>query len=255
MNASSSAPTWAAVPTPIVSPSESCEAPRSNSRLPTSTTCATRHLALPRVAEAHRDVGTHVEPGVTGPAHGRLEHRELLVEAAVEVALRERLGGAAEDRDVPQPLLQRSVETALVGHQHRHLARHLAQLGHEQVDEVGGVGQLRHPLRVHEARRLDDGQAGSHQATYELGLGRGRHERRLVLQSVARADLVDRDPTRESGIGAPPAAAGSCSCLLCRARPPTARPPASPGRLARHRPWTPCRRRGPSATAPSSSPP
>ena len=78
-----------------------------------------RHLALPRVAEAHADVGAHVQPGLAGPRDRRLEHRELLVEAAVEVALREGLGGAAEDRDVATAELQRPVEPALVGHQHR----------------------------------------------------------------------------------------------------------------------------------------
>ena len=86
----------------MVSPSESCEAPRSNSRLPTSTTCSTGTAPSHGSPKHMRDVGADVEAGVARPAHGRLEHRELLVEAAVEVALRERLGGAAEDRDVPQ---------------------------------------------------------------------------------------------------------------------------------------------------------
>ena len=63
-----------------------------------------RDRALPRVAEAHRDVRADVDPLRQRPRHGRLEHRELLVERAVEVAPGEGLGGAAEDRDVPDAL-------------------------------------------------------------------------------------------------------------------------------------------------------
>src|SRR3954453_11831955 len=77
------------------------------------------HGALPWVAEAHRDVGPHVEAGVAGAAYDRLEHRELLVQRAVQVLLRERLRGAAEDRDVAAPELEGAVEATLVGHQDR----------------------------------------------------------------------------------------------------------------------------------------
>ena len=150
-----------------------------------------RHRALPRVAEAHRDVGADVEAGVAGAAYGRLEHRELLVEAAVEVLLGEGLGGAAEDRDVaaarapgpgrgrarwaPAPAGPRPTSPS-TGHQ------------------VLGVGELGHPPRVHEAGRLDDRQPGGEQPADELRLDLDGHQRRLVLQAVAGADLVDRHP-------------------------------------------------------------
>ena len=153
-----------------------------------------RHVALPGVAEAHADVGAHVEPGVAGADHGGLEHRELLVEAAVEVALREGLGRAAEDRDVAAAELEGAVESAFVRHQHGQLLAGLAELAlDQQAHQLGGVGQLGHPLGVHEAGGLDDGQAGGEQAPDELGLRLDRDDALLVLQAVARADLVDRD--------------------------------------------------------------
>ena len=181
--------TCPAVPTPMVSPRLSSLAPRSKRRLPTDDHLVDRHRPLPRVAEAHAHVGPDVEPGLAGPGHRGLEHRELLVEAAVEVLAGEGLGGAAEDGDVPHPELEGPVEAALVGHQHGVGAALLAEHRHQ----LGGVGQLGHPPRVDEAGRLDDGQAGGDQAAYELGLVLGRDDRLLVLQAVAGADLVDRD--------------------------------------------------------------
>ena len=161
-----------------------------------------RDVALPRVAEAHRDIRPDVEAVLAGPLHRRLEHRELLVEAAVEVLLGERLGGAAEDRDVPDAELQGPVEATLVGHQHR-VAVEPAASRVELVEtsyDVLRVGQLGHPLRVHEAGRLDDRQPRGGEPVDELDLGGGRDQALLVLQAVARADLVDRDRLGEVGV-------------------------------------------------------
>ena len=91
-----------------------------------------RDPALPGVAEAHRHVGPHVEAGVARPSYGRARTSRTARRGSVEVALREGLGGAAEDRDVPQALLQRPVEAALVGHQHRQLAGDVPELVDEQ---------------------------------------------------------------------------------------------------------------------------
>src|SRR5690606_21859919 len=119
---------------------------------------------------------------------------ELVLEGAVEVALGEGLGGAGVDRDVPAAELDRPVEPALGGNEHREVAGAITQplVGDEGGEQVGGAGQLRHPLRVDEAGRLDDRQPGGDQALHERRLGRGRHDRGLVLQAVARADLPDR---------------------------------------------------------------
>ena len=150
----------------------------------------------------------------------------------MRLLLREGLGGAAEDRDVPQAELERPVEPALVGHQHRQVA---TAVGAEPGHQLLGVGELRHPLRVHEAGRLDDRQPGGDQPAYELRLDVGGHDRLLVLQAVARADLVDRDP-----LGQPRIAPASAPAHHVRhQRPPrrrTAWHPAPPGRRPRRRP-------------------
>ena len=56
-----------------------------------------------------------------------------------------------------------------------------------------GVRHLGDALRVDEARDLDATNTGVHGAADELELGRGRHDRGLVLQAVARPDLDDLD--------------------------------------------------------------
>ena len=148
-----------------------------------------RDGTFPRVAEAHRQVPAHRDPLADGARHHRFEHGELLVEAAVEVALREGLGGRGEDRDVADLRLQRPVQAALVGNQDGVLrARGLV----EAVEELGGVGQLRDPLGVHEAGRFQHDQARVGQPPQELQLDLERNDLLLVLQSVPRADLPDR---------------------------------------------------------------
>ena len=113
-----------------------------------------------------RDVGADVEAGVAGAratvgsnianCSSRLRLRFFCAKVSV---------ARAEDRDVLGAELEGAVEAALVGHQDRAVAAGLAEERHQ----VGGVGELRHPLRVHEAGRLDDRQAGG-----ERGGGRTR---------------------------------------------------------------------------------
>ena len=231
--ASTSAVTWPAVPTPMVSPRLSCERAEVEQPLPDRDHLLDRDGALPRVAEAHRDVGADVEAGVAGAAYDGLEHRELLVERPVEVLLRERLGRAAEDRDVAAAELERAVEAALVGHQHR--AAH-GPTSPSIAHQVLGVGELRAPTRVDERWSPRRSAAGREQPPDQLGLHLGRDQRRLVLEPVARSDLVDRDALgqvrrpdghRQLAHAPPPPAR--------RARPRTASRRAPPGHRRRRR--------------------
>ena len=153
--------------------------------------------ALPGVAEAHRDVAADVHPRRERPLDRRGEHLELGVQRAVEVLGREGLGGAGEDRHVPQAELERPVQAALVGHQHGALDALGTKAGHQ----LGGVGQLRHPARVDEGGGLDDRQPGGQQPPHELLLHLHRDDALLVLQAVARADLVDPHPPGQPRCG------------------------------------------------------
>ena len=63
------------------------------------------------------------------------------------------------------------------------------EAGHQRIR----VGELRDRPRGDEARRLDLAQAGVGQELDEARLGRGRDRERLVLEAVARPDLVDPD--------------------------------------------------------------
>ena len=101
-NAATSAVTWPAVPTPMVSPRLSWLAPRSSSRRADGDDLLDRDGALPRVAEAHRDVGPHVETGLAGPRRTVGSNiANCSSRVRLRFLLREGLGRAAEDRDVP----------------------------------------------------------------------------------------------------------------------------------------------------------
>ncbi len=154
-----------------------------------------RDGALPGIAEAHGQIAAHVRPALPGPGHDGLEHGEGLGDGAVEVAGGEGLRGRTEHRDPGGPEGERPVQTALVRHEDGQGGVHVG----EQREELLGVGELGHPLGVHEAGRLDRGQAGGGQAVDELRLDLRGDGRLLVLQAVAGADLVDADPGRQAG--------------------------------------------------------
>src|SRR5690606_38243248 len=66
---------------------------------------------------------------------------------------------------------------------------------------LGRVRQLWHPLRADEAGGLDRAQPARGQAFDQGDLGRGRYQRRFVLQAIARADLDDAE-RRAHGVSA-----------------------------------------------------
>ena len=145
--------------------------------------------ALERAAEHGGHVAADAQPGVGGAVDDRGEHRQRLVDGAVEVALRERLGRGAEDRDLGHAGLQRTVQAGLVRHQHR--VAHALDRG-DAGQHVGRVRELGDPLRVHEGGGLDHGQPRGGQPVDEPDLDVGGHHAGFVLQPVARADLDDR---------------------------------------------------------------
>ncbi|GAB3909799.1 hypothetical protein GCM10029964_112120 [Kibdelosporangium lantanae] len=93
---------------------------------------------------------------------------------------------------------QRAVQAALVRHENR--VRDTVALV-EAGEQLGRVGQLGHPLRVDETRRFEHPEAGVGEPVEELQLHADVHDRLLVLQPVARADLPDGDFAREVGPG------------------------------------------------------
>ena len=110
----------------------------------------------------------------------------------------EGLAGGGEDHDLVGPLLarrrERGIEPLHVRHQHRVAHPGLADdAGHDG----GVVAHLRHPLRADEAGDLDLLQPGGLEPVHQLDLDARVDRLLLVLQAVARADIVDRDACGE----------------------------------------------------------
>ena len=84
---------------------------------------------------------------------------------------------------------------ALVRHQ-----RAVADAGKhgQRRRQLVGVGELRDPLRGDEGGDLDAAQPGERQARHQLALRGGGDRVGLVLQPVARTDLVERAPRARS---------------------------------------------------------
>ncbi len=105
-----------------------------------------RDRPLPRVAEAHRDVGAHPHPARPRPLDDGSEHRELLGDRPVEVLLGEGLRRRPEDRDRRQPQLLRAVEAPLVGHERRPPSTGRVAAGLPQpLQDLLGIAHLRAP--------------------------------------------------------------------------------------------------------------
>ncbi len=216
--------------------------------------------ALPRVAEAHRQVPAHRQALATRPGdHGR-EHRQRLCDRAVQVLPGKGLGRAAEHRDLPDTGLERAVQTLLVRHEHRQ--PYATGRRSEQSQQLRGVGQLGHPGRRHEAGGLHRRVPGRQQAPDELGLHLDVDDALLVLQPVARSDFVHRHARRQTrqgghgmrnrghGVTARDVTGSPGLPRPCRAA-GRRRPVRRPGPAAR----PPPRRTAREGCAPSSSPP
>ena len=175
------------VPTPIVSPSESWSQPRSIRRAADVDDLAHGHWALPRVTEAHRDVGPHPQPlsrerSTTGrnmaidSATVRLRFRR----AKVSVAL-------PNTATAPTPAARARSRPRSLGTSTGRAARALRHRGARAAPRRRRAGA---PSAGRRTRRLHGAQPSSGRAADELGLDRGRHDGRLVLQPVAGPHLV-----------------------------------------------------------------
>jgi len=143
-----------------------------------------------RAAECGGDVGAHRQLRLGRPrTHGAIR-LERLGDRLVDVAPAERVGRGREDRHFVGTRLDGAREPGQVGHE-RGVAR--PGTADNPGEHLAGVGHLRHPLRAHECRDLDDGVTRVAQRVDEGDLVGGADRRRLVLEAVAGADFDDRD--------------------------------------------------------------
>jgi len=148
------------------------------------------HVALVRAAEHGGDIAAHFDAVGGGTFQHRAETRDGFVDGRVDVLLVEGLGRGGEHRHFLDADGACAVVAGLVRHQHR-IRRTRASL--DGGEHLGGVGQLRHPLRTDEAGRLDAEQAGARQPVDQFHLVGSGDEGLLVLQTVAWPDLDDAD--------------------------------------------------------------
>src|ERR1700744_620095 len=147
-----------------------------------------RHLALVRAAQHRGDIAAYGYTVGAGTFHHWNEAFDRLVDGRIDVGAVEGLGRGGEHRDFRGADLAGTFVTLQVGHEHRiDHARRLA----DTAKDLGGIGELRHPLRADETGRLDRGQSRGGEPVDKLDLHRGGEHGLLVLQAVARTDFND----------------------------------------------------------------
>src|SRR5688572_7781997 len=147
-----------------------------------------RHRPFEGAAEAGREIRPNRQfhrPRLVGDLLGLSER---LVDGLVDVALAEGLGRRGEHRDLVHP--------GLAGTRQPMQVRYERGIPHAWPPRNPGadlrrVGHLRHPLWADECGHLDRRVTGFGKPVYERDLVGRRHERRLVLEAVAWADLDD----------------------------------------------------------------
>ncbi len=145
--------------------------------------------ALVGAAPHRREVGAHRHARLARGGDDLLEHRERVGDRLVDVHPVVRLAGAEEDGDLAEAGLQRPLQPAGVGDE-RAVGDARGRL--DGPGQLLGVGELGHPLGRDEAGDLDALQARGAQRLDEAALAVEGDQRRLVLEAVAGADLVDR---------------------------------------------------------------
>ena len=202
----------------MVSPRLTSRQPSPKSRSVTLATADGCDFALERAIGRTGDVAAQRHPVVARRLGHRRESRQALGDRAVDVAPAERLRRRGEDRDLRGAGRPRRRVALQV---RRQRAIDDARRARDPGQHRRAVGHLRHPLRADEARDLDMAEAAAGQEVDERDLLRRRDRPRLVLQPVARADLVDRH-----AITHPRAPAPAGACRRSPARPPRPAPRA-----------------------------
>ncbi|KAL1966033.1 hypothetical protein VTN77DRAFT_4973 [Rasamsonia byssochlamydoides] len=121
---------------------------------------------------------------------------DALLDGAVDVGLAEALGGADEDGDLLDAVLQGDVKAFGVGHEYRQAEMRLffQQLLDGFTGEEGAaVCQLGNGFGRDNGCQFDDLQAGLLEALDQFQLDGGGNVLSDVLEAISRADLNDAD--------------------------------------------------------------
>ncbi len=151
------------------------------------------HVSLERAAERDRDDADQAEALFRKADHG-LDVVPLLGARAVEVLLRVRLGGGDEQADLVHPVARVGIGQRAL-HRFRVCAGGFVfcrRFAFKNLQKIGCVRKLRNDLGIGVRGRLDPREAQRREALDQRALGLGGHERRLVLQAVARETLAKR---------------------------------------------------------------
>jgi hypothetical protein len=105
-----------------------------------------------------------------------------------------RLGRGNEQADLARAVARLEVGERALDRFHVGAGRLVENSGSslERFQQIGSIGELRNHPGVGVRRRLDARKPERREALDQRALGRGRHERGLVLQPVAREALAQR---------------------------------------------------------------
>ena len=147
-------------------------------------------LALERTAEGDAQRHGAAEAVASRTGGDASSSGEGLLDGSALVALVERLGDAEREPDLVEARRDETLVALLV---EREPGADRVVTGTGRGDDLLRAGHLRYATRVDEARDLDRGQAGLEESPDELCSDLDVEDLRLVLQPVARTDVVHGD--------------------------------------------------------------
>src|SRR5690606_18289110 len=165
-----------------------------------------RHFALVGASQRATDAAAQPQSGIAGGLGHGLEARDRLGDGTVDVLLRKRFAGRAEDHYFVGLGSQGALEAFQVGREHR--INH-ARLALDARHDIGSVRHLRYPLGRYERGGLDIGKPRSSEAVDKFHLDIGGDDLFFVLQAVAGRNLDDLDAGGQRHVS---------SCVCKRAR-------------------------------------